>query len=251
MPVPVEQRTLAGELVATHPSLEAASVAVGKVGGRGNIYKCCKGLLKKTYGFQWKFVTPEADANGEAAEAADGEQWRDFEGIRVSCRGRVERGPPGRVTRTAHTELCVKDGYHFVSVNGKTWPIHKLVMTAFGVDVPPHSRIIFKDGNPQNPRLDNLEVKRPAAKGETLQRRPVIQYSHDGTMVLNRFGGVLEAARTLRAAGVKISATDISKCGRGDRDRAGGFRWRYADDAGDSNGSTPRARAAPVPAMPR
>ena len=54
--------------------------------------------------------------------------------------------------------------------------------------------------------------------------RSISQYTHDGTMLLNKYESVTRAA-TL----TKVDASSISKCAHGVLPHAGMYVWKYTD----------------------
>jgi hypothetical protein len=139
--VAVEQRDkVTGDLVATHPSLEAACAALGKSGGQGNISRCCNGKVPSVYGFKWAFapVVEKADLEGE------------------EC-GRVERHMSAGPTIFDPEDLGLDNKKRMLTIDGKNWPLHRLVLHVFtDGGIPDNKQVGFKDGTPGNYRLDNL-----------------------------------------------------------------------------------------------
>lgn len=220
--IPVEQLDkLTGSVLATHTSVQEASRAIGRGnGGAGAICNAIHGKLKSAYGFKWRFQAQDAPP------AAD-EDWQPFEDIYVSDLGRIRR-----MTATGHRfygpDDYGKDGrYAIVTVKGRRWPVHRLMAVVFlGLDKDESSqRVIFKDGNPANLTIDNIEiVQRAVATDAKGPSRPVGQWTHDGTTLLNRFESVAHAARAL-----KLDASSISKAARGRVKHVGNYAWNFID----------------------
>ena len=217
---PVEQvNKTNGQVVRVHESVNAAARAVG--GEAGNICNVLNGKAKSAYGWAWRYV---------AHDLSDlpGEEWRPFEGVHVSNKGRIKRptvaGP--RIQEvTVHSK---KSGYPCTMINRTDWPVHKLVAHVF-LGATDEDRIHHKDGDYMNPSSDNLEIasrKRIAEaaeeRGRARHKIGVAQYGADGQLVR----AYASAAEASRATGV--GASFISKCARGTFPTAGGFVWRHA-----------------------
>lgn len=110
--------------------------------------------------------------------------------------------------------------------------IHRLVALAFIPNQKDKHYINHKDGNKQNNKVDNLEW---CTQSENIKyayenktkyppnQKAIKQYDLDGTYI-NVFDSIQEAFRL-----TGICATNISKCCRGQRKKAGGFIWKYVE----------------------
>lgn len=115
--IPVEQLDrVTGEVIALHESVYAAAQAVGKPAVAGNINKVVNGKAKSACGFGWRYKVHTEDL--------DGEEWKPYEGVEVSTYGRVRR-------TTAAGQFVVFDSKPIVTINGKGWPVSKLIAHVF------------------------------------------------------------------------------------------------------------------------
>lgn len=115
--IPVEQLAKkTGDVIAVHESLYAAAEAVGKPNGAGNISNVANGKLKSAYGFGWRYKM-------NTDSFAD-EEWKPFEDVEVSSYGRVRRS-------TASGQSYISDRRDVVTINNKSWPVHRLIARVF------------------------------------------------------------------------------------------------------------------------
>lgn len=209
-------------VLSIHESLAEAAANAGAPGGAGNIQRCCVGKSKSAYGYCWAY---------EVVEKPDleGEEWRSFKNIHVSNYGRVRLGT---ITREV-SDLSLKSGYREIMVDNERWPIQRLVYHVF-VGIPKGSNVFFKDGNTNNPHLTNLEVRsgRPLSstpQAVALKRSkpsvPVEQWTHDGSVLLNKYDSIYEAAKS-----TKVDKSDIRKCVGGKLAHAGAYIWKLAEN---------------------
>lgn len=216
----VEKRDpVTGAVLCTYDSIKAAAEDVG--GDSGNIQRACVGKLKKASGYAWAY----AELPGAAVPVLEGEEWKPFGHVRVSSHGRVERQTAGGPVIVEPGNLARSGLYRVVVIDGKSWPIQRLVMHLFGGGVADGEKITFKNGNTDDARLSNLErmTKKRKQPEPTIIKRPVIQLSHDGTLVLNKFESVSAAARA-----TNTDTSSIVKCAKGIIPHAGKCVWKYA-----------------------
>lgn len=142
----VLQLTKNGEAVATHASLAAAARAVD--GSASNVSNACRGKLKSAYGFVWKF---------EAVEDRGEVEWRPVGRCFVSADGRLKRPAGGGFEIIGTADMGVSNGYPTVTIDGTTWPFHRLVASAF-LDLRPEATVRFLDGDRTNAAVSNLAV---------------------------------------------------------------------------------------------
>lgn len=144
----------------------------------------------------------------------------------MSDKGRIKRKTVSGY-RVYGIEDYGKDGrYAIATIKGRRWPVHRLMAVVFlGLDIDDSRRVAFKDGDATNLILGNIEiVDQPIPSNANERKRPVGQWTHDGSTLLNRFASIQEASRTL-----KINASHISKAAGGKQKHAGGFTWNYVD----------------------
>lgn len=104
------------------------------------------------------------------------ELWKKYDyNYDVSNQGRIRHG-----SRILSGSLH-KDGYIFVTLHGKQYPLHRLIAEKWCSDYAPTKEVNHKDGNKQNNFVDNLEwVTRKEnqihAIENSLQPKPVSTY---------------------------------------------------------------------------
>lgn len=116
--IPVEQldrKTC--EVIAQYKSVRDAANAIGKAGGHGNINNAANGRVKSVYGYMWRYVLTDVDAD-------DNEHWKPFQNIEVSSRGRIKRF-------TASGQSFVGEFRPKVTINNVAWTINDLVNHVF------------------------------------------------------------------------------------------------------------------------
>jgi hypothetical protein len=176
------------------------------------------------------------------------EIWRDikdYEGLyQISNLGRVKsverivkRGTNFKPVRERVLKMGDKDGYKYVilSKSGKTktgW-IHRLVAQAFIPNPDDLPCINHKDENPSNNHVNNLEwcthsynnsyndIRIKAARNK---RKPIIQYSKDGTFI-REWSHAREASEALG-----LSKRAIYECCVGRSKTSGGYIWKRKEN---------------------
>jgi hypothetical protein len=160
---------------------------------------------KTAYGFKWKY--DNIDEN-----IFKNEIWKeipfdlvDCKGYSISSYGRV-RNNKGRIT----LGYSKQNDYLVVNINNKGHYIHRLVALVF-ISNPDNRPIVnHKDGNKQNPKLDNLEWidysgnSNHAVSIGKIITKPVIQYDLNNNKI-NEFKSVREAAEYLKISKGTIS----------------------------------------------
>jgi hypothetical protein len=159
-------------------------------------------------------------------------EWRDVAGhegrLKVSDTGELMSVTTGAIRKTRVDRY----GYEILTLRKgeqtKTELVHRLVAKAFIDNPNGYPQINHKDENKRNNAVSNLEwctqeynlsYGRP---GNWHFPRPVACLTNDGARVAT-YPGVRAASR---AAGVATST--ISKCCRGARRSAAGYKWQYA-----------------------
>lgn len=173
------------------------------------------------------------------------EIWKDIEGYegfyQVSNMGRVRsierRLNDGRIYGGRILEQKqVRNGYMQVHVSkdnkGKYLSVHRLVARAFVSGFVEGADVNHKDEDKTNNRADNLEWcshsynSQYGHRNDTMVEQrslEVVMMSEDGSTI-REFPSLREAAR---ASGV--SAAHICQVCKGERKRAGGYRWKYKE----------------------
>ena len=174
---------------------------------------------------------------------------KDYEGLyQVSNKGRIKRverdyickhyaGGNSKYTLKEQILKPRKSNTNYLQVGlvknkkQKHFSIHKLVANAF-IENPNNYKIInHKDSNIENNNVENLEwctqsyniqyaynnkTKTPPNMRKILQL--------DNEIIINEFTSMMEAQRI---TGIKYE--NISKCCRNLRNKAGGYKWAYAE----------------------
>lgn len=135
-------------------------------------------------------------------------------------------------------------GYKTVALNNKKYSVHRLVAETF-IHKPVSKNVVnHKDGNKLNNNINNLEwctlkenihhayntgLMDNAIK-QTIQRK--IRAKQIGQFDLKdnfiqKYKGSVEAANELKSLGIRINDRNIRKVCNGERQTAGGYKWRY------------------------
>lgn len=127
------------------------------------------------------------------------EEWRDipnyedeyevssFGGIRSKERKVATKGNSMRTVRSRDRKTFLNANGYWITTLSKenrlrTFTVHQLVMAAFVDGFVQGTEVNHKDGNPANPRLDNLEISNPshnqlhAVRTGLVPKRSVSQY---------------------------------------------------------------------------
>ena len=173
------------------------------------------------------------------------EIWKDIEGYEgyyeVSNLGRVrsierrlndDRIYGGRIL----SQKQARNGYMQVHVSkdgiGKYLLVHRLVGMAFVPGYFNGAAINHKDENKQNNRADNLEWCSPSYNSKYGHRNDtMIEQRKIGVVMMNTDGTSLQEFPSLQAAAraIGVSAGHICQVCKGERNKAGGYRWKYKE----------------------
>lgn len=83
----VYQFSLTGEKIGSYLGHSEAARAIGRPGGKSNIYNCCKGITKTAYGYKWSYAETLTTINDEAHSPALPKQWRSV--VQMNSEGEV------------------------------------------------------------------------------------------------------------------------------------------------------------------
>jgi len=187
---------------------------------KSNIISACKGKLKTAYGFIWRYE--DLDLPNEI--------WKSIEfngyDLEVSSLGRVKL-LSGLKTHGNKTN----SGYRIVGIKGKCIAVHKLVCMAFKPISTPNLTINHKDFNKENNAVFNLEWITQSENNkhaylnknrkEAEVRKTMIKKIMDDNS-FEIYESIHEAARKNN-----ISVGNICMVCKGQRPKAGGYKWEY------------------------
>lgn len=180
------------------------------------------------------------------------EIWKDIQGYegeyQVSTFGnvrsldRISEYVDGRVYtydgKLLKKRYSSKLGYEIVTISKnskiKHLYVHRLVAEAF-IDNPMNYKFInHKDENKRNNHISNLEWCTPKYNMVysdifKKSRKKVIQYTRNNDYICT-FDSIAEAEK---ATGIQNQ--NISKCCKGKRKTAGGYKWRYDNEINESS----------------
>ena len=188
--IPVQQLDkITGAVVATHVSVQEASRAIDKGnGGAGAICNVINGKSKSAYGYRWRYVAQDDDD----ASADDGEEWKQFEDVFVSTKGRIKRKTVSGYRVYGVADYCKDGRYAIAMVKGRRWPVHRLMAVVFmDFDEDDERRVGFKDGDATNLLIDNIEVlglAAPIAGGDMDPAYIAGMFDGDGSINVSKVG---------------------------------------------------------------
>ena len=217
---------------------------------QGSISACCRGKVKHTGGYKFKF-----DAQAAAPDALEGEVWVDIKEYpeKGVTRARVAQSPRLQWPRVSnfgrYRDLrgIVKapnagpDGYKHVEILNKSIRLHCLVCRAFHGEPPTaeHTQVDHIDGDRGNPRADNLRWVTP---GENMRHSFATnknRRSNAPQMSKPVLGRLVAVAGNQAASWVSynsscdaarqlgLSPGNISACCRGKQKQTGGYEFEF------------------------
>jgi HNH endonuclease/NUMOD4 motif/NUMOD1 domain len=192
---------------------------------RNSIGNVITGLSSTSYGFKWRHIVE--------IENLDGEIWKEINttlvgenNCFVSNLGRFKRG--NIVTTNSKPN---NSGYILVSINKKSYLIHRLVALTFIENPENKEQVNHIDGNKLNNQLDNLEWvtnkenqlhKHKIGLGNNFTRR-IVQYDLNENKI-QEFESIVLASKILGIGKSNIRGVLVNY-----RKTAGGFIFKYAD----------------------
>jgi len=149
----VYQCDLQGTVIKKHDTIRGAGKDTGV--DSGGIAKCCKGTLKQSGGFIWKFV--DVNPNEGVIDTTDYIPVKDFKNYLINKEGNVYSVPYKKIMK----QQANNDGYLGIQLsndgNRISYLVHRLVAMHFVTQPKGKDYVSHKDGNKLNNHADNLE----------------------------------------------------------------------------------------------
>lgn len=166
------------------------------------------------------------------------EIWKPINGYNgiysVSNFGKIKRLKGYRCNNDRILKQSIRRGHLFVTLSkdgvSNNCYVHRLVAEAFLPNDDNLPIINHKDENPQNNRVDNLEwcdyqynntYGHRLEKSATKNSKPIVQYDLNMNKI-KTFPSITMASKTLN-----IPHSNIIKCLNHERNKAGGYIWKY------------------------
>lgn len=142
------------------------------------------------------------------------------------------------------------NGYYSVSIDNKSYLIHRLVAEVFIPNPDNKPQVNHIDLNKLNNHVDNLEWVTPKENNaharklgaykeaivntsiKKVRAKIVNQYDLNKNYIRSYLGSK-EAELVLKNIGIKVNARNIRSVCEGNRRKAGGFYWEYASETDD------------------
>ncbi len=176
-----------------------AVIRKGKTTGK-NEYKNRFYERKTAYGYKWEYCNDNEHVFIDEIWKEIPYELVNIKGYSISSYGRV-RNNKGRIT----TGYSKENYYPVVNINNKSYYMHRLVALVFIPNPENKMCVNHKDGNKQNPKVDNLEwvdnsenSKHAVLIGKIITK-PIIQYDLNNNKI-NEFNSVKLAAEYLKVS---------------------------------------------------
>jgi hypothetical protein len=119
-------------------------------------------------------------------------EWMSAEGIRNSRRTRFKKGSLSHNTQYDGAIRVRRDSsgrqYQYIRVSLGKWELlHRWVWTVMKGEIPSKHLVVFKDGNPGNCNIDNLEV---ITRAENMRRNTYHNYPKDIALMVQLRGAL-------------------------------------------------------------
>ena len=218
-----------GKVVATFPSAAEAGRILGICDK--NITSVCRGdtPTRRPGGYNWRWAKV-AKVPKRIDVVPQWPQIKDYPGYLISRSGDVF---------SKRTKKCLKptirNGYYRVSLgdgkgNIRKISVHIEVAKAYIPRIKGKNFVNHIDDNRLNNKVENLEWCTKAENtlkahdtGAINQRRPVVQIDPETDEIIATFKSVKDGNKVAKSC-------HVGECCKGERDLAGGYRWKYVDD---------------------
>jgi hypothetical protein len=188
---------------------------------KGSILKCINGTYKYSYGCIWEYYEEEIE----------GEIWKNLyinnQNIKVSNMGRI-RTKSGNITFGSKT----RTGYKKITIDGKGYQIHRLVMMTFTNNKDYSLFVNHKDFNRENNKLENLEWVSNSENikhyyenntvNRNIRKTKIKRIDSDGYEKI--YNSIKEAS-----SDNNCSKGNICMVCKGKRKKCSGYKWEYVE----------------------
>lgn len=193
---------------------------------RSNIYRCCNGKVKTSYGFIWKKCLKK--------KVIDISQYKPIVSYNENYYNNYLINPNGEIVNIATQYKLIhtlSNGYMCVSLvtnNGqnKTCYIHKLTALVFLKNKNSNTVVNHKDRNKLNNHISNLEWCTPKQNTTHATGKKVVQIDPISGKIIQKFDSIAEATRQITGKN-NVSSTSISNTCNGVSKLSYGYKWKW------------------------
>lgn len=185
------------------------------------IISCCCGIIKKAYGYIWKYTNYITDLTDFYDIKTNNN--KKYSSYKINKKGQIinNNGKPMRYS--SNKGYC---SIQLVSDNPNkqrsTFFVHRLMGFTFLKNPDNKEQINHKDKNRQNNNIDNLEWVTPSENLTHAVGKKIVQIDIKTDKQINIFNTIAAAGKHL-----KKSYVTISKACAGKQKTAFGYKWKY------------------------
>jgi hypothetical protein len=153
------------------------------------------------------------------SENMPGEIWKPYKTTKylVSTHGRVMCSNPPKILR-----VCMRlDGRCAIVINGKTALVHRMVAETFLENTQNLPEVDHINGNCGDNNVKNLRWVSGLQNKRLANNKKVIQFDMN-RILIKKWDSIIDASKSL-----KIDASSITKCCKGNNRHVGNFIWQY------------------------